>query len=421
MAIEGPIKELSLMDLFQLLAMSRKSGILTLDCTTNVGQVYFSSGNIVRALLQSGQEPLGQLMQKAGKLSHQKIDQLLKSQAGMPTRQLFGNMAVESGAVSKAAALDLLKAQIHDIVFQIMGWEEGYFRFEDMEIDPDPGLGFVAVTENVMMEVSRRLDEWSKIRSKLPDLDTVLALAPSSDVASTKLDLNPEEWLILATIDGRKTARQVIESAGGHEFDMAKVIYGLIATGLVRIHAGKPPMALTVQETRADPVRTAQDKLLQGHIEDAIEILTGVLQKEPDSSLAHLFLAEAYFQTEAFDEAIMEYKLASKGQEENPDINYSLGFAYAKIGRLELAVERWEKFLQYLPNDKKAPRIRALVDLAVKWATGLEEKEAIRNLAQAPDAAPLGHVGPVPQLSPEIASWLDKMRKGKRSPGGDEK
>jgi len=40
MAIEGPIKELNLMDLFQLLAMSRKSGVLTLDSTQNVGQVF---------------------------------------------------------------------------------------------------------------------------------------------------------------------------------------------------------------------------------------------------------------------------------------------------------------------------------------------------------------------------------------------
>lgn len=415
MAIEGPIKELSLMDLFQLLAMSRKSGILTLDCTTNVGQVYFSSGNIVRALLQSGQEPLGQLMQKSGKLSHQKLDQLLKEQAGQPRKQLFGSMAVARGAVSKEAALELLKGQIHDIVFQIMGWQEGYFRFEDMEIDPDPGLGFVAVTENVMMEVSRRLDEWSKIRSKLPDLETVLALAPATDVAAAKLDLNPDEWLILANIDGRRTARQVIESTGGLEFEMAKVIYGLIATGLVRVHTGRPPLPLAVEEAKADPVRAAQEKLAAGDVEAAIDLLTGVLQKEPDSSLAHLFLAEAYYQTEAFDEAIMEYKLASKGQEENPDINYSLGFAYARIGRLELAVERWEKFLQFLPGDRKAPRVRTLVDLAVKWATGLEEKQAIRNLAQPPDVAP-APTGPVPELSPEVTAWLEKMKKGKNKP-----
>jgi tetratricopeptide (TPR) repeat protein len=417
MAIEGPIKELSLMDLFQLLAMSRKSGILTLDCTRNVGQVYFSSGNIVRALLQSGQEPLGQLMQKAGKLSHQKVDQLLKEQSGMQRRMLFGDLAVEKGAVSKAVALDLLKSQIHDVVFQIMGWEEGYFRFEDMEIDPDPGLGFVAVTENVMMEVSRRLDEWSKIKTKLPDLDAVLALSPASETASAKLDLNPDEWLILANIDGRKTARELIASVGGHEFEMAKVIYGLVATGLVRVVGGKSQLVLAVQETQPDPIREAQDKLQQGHIEDAIEILTGVLQKEPDSSLAHLFLAEAYYQTEAFDEAIMEYKLASKGQEENPDINYSLGFAYAKIGRLELAVERWEKYLQYLPGDRKAGKVQALVELVVKWAMALEEKDAIRNLAQAPDTAPSRQAGPIPELSPEIKSWLEKMKKGKTKPG----
>ena len=416
MAIEGPIKELSLMDLFQLLAMSRKSGILTLDCTRNVGQVYFSSGNIVRALLQSGQEPLGQLMQKAGKLSHQKVDQLLKEQSGMQRRQLFGDLAVEKGAVSKPVALEMLKAQIHDVVFQIMGWEEGYFRFEDMEIDPDPGLGFVAVTENVMMEVSRRLDEWSKIRTKLPDLDAVLTLSPASEMATTKMDLNPDEWLMLANIDGRKTARQVIASVGGHEFEMAKVIYGLVATGLVRALGGKPQLDLAVQETKPDPVRQAQDHLQQGRIEDAIETLTGVLQQEPDSSLAHLFLAEAYYQTETFDEAIMEYKLASKGQEENPDINYSLGFAYAKIGRLELAVERWEKYLQYLPGDRKAAKVGALVELAVKWATALEEKDAIRNLAQAPDAAPTKQAGPIPELSPEIKSWLEKMKKGKTKP-----
>ncbi|MDI6740145.1 MAG: DUF4388 domain-containing protein [Candidatus Edwardsbacteria bacterium] len=413
MAIEGPIKELSLMDLFQLLALSRKSGILTLDCTTNVGQVYFSSGNIVRALLQQGQEPLGRMMIKAGRLTHQKVDQLLKEQAAMPRRKLFGSLAVDKGFVARSAALEMLKSQVDEIIYQIMGWVEGYFRFEDMELEPDPDLGFAAVTENVMMEVSRRLDEWSKIHSKLPDLDMVLALSPASDISATKLDLNPDEWLMLANIDGRQTARQVIEGVGGREFEMARVIYGLIATGLVRVMGGKPQLAFTVQETAQDPVKLAQEKLQQGNVEDAIELLTGVLQKEPASSLAHLFLAEAYYQTEAFDEAIMEYKLASKGQEENPDINYSLGFAYAKIGRLELAVERWEKYLQYLPGGKKAARIRALVDLAVKWATGLEEKEAIRNLAQAPDAAPIKHVGPVPELSPEIAAWLEKMKKGK--------
>ncbi len=236
-------------------------------------------------------------------------------------------------------------------------------------------------------------------------------------MAATKLDLNPDEWLILANIDGRKSARQVIDSAGGGEFEMAKVIYGLIATGLVRIHAGKPPMTMAVQEARPDPVRAAQDRLQSGDIEQAIEILTGVLKDDPGSSLAHLFLAEAYYQAESYDEAIMEYKLASKGQEENPDVNYSLGFAYARIGRLELAVERWEKFLQYLPSDRKADRVRALVGLAVKWATGLEDKDPIRNLAQPPDAAPSAHIGPVPELSPEVKSWLEKMKKGRSKPG----
>ena len=194
MAIEGPIKELSLMDLFQLLAMSRKSGVLTLDCTRNVGQVFFVSGNIIRSTLQQGQEKLGQMMLSSGKLSKDQLDILLKEQASAKQKKKIGALAVVRGFATKNAVGAMLKTQVEETVSTIMSWQEGYFRFEDMELVPDPDLAFVQITENVIMEVSRRLDEWSKIQSKLPDLDMVLTLAPGSDLTSARLDLRPEEW-----------------------------------------------------------------------------------------------------------------------------------------------------------------------------------------------------------------------------------
>lgn len=410
MAIEGPIKELSLMDLFQLLAMSRKSGVLTLDCTRNVGQVFFVSGNIIRTTLQQGQEKLGQMMLTSGKLSKDQIDILLKEQASARHKKKVGALAVVRGFATKNSVISMLKTQVEETVSTIMGWQEGYFRFEDMELVSDPDLDFVQITENVIMEVSRRLDEWSKIKSKLPDLDMVLTLAPGSDLTSARLDLRPEEWLILANIDGQKTARQVIASVGGREFEIAKVIYGLCATGLVKATALKGPLSLDVQEPVMDPVKAGLELIKKDQLEKAIEAFSDILQKEPDSLLAHLYLAEAYFKTESFDEAIMEYKLASQGRDDNPEINYCLGFAYAKIGRLELAVERWERFLSFSREDKRAVKIRELVDLAVRWAEGLEEKADIANGRQTMAGLEKPAV-PAPELSPEVASWLEKMKK----------
>lgn len=410
MAIEGPIKELNLMDLFQLLAMSRKSGVLTLDSTDNVGQVFFSNGNIVRATLQQGEEKLGHKMVRDGKLSPQEVDSLLREQSGTKPRKPLGSLAVETAGLPKSVVMEKLRAQVEDVVAIIMDWHDGYFRFEEMELPPDQDLGFSLVTENVIMEVSRRLDEWSKIRTRLPDLDSVLVLSPVSDVTSGKLDIKPEEWLILASIDGRRTARQVIQMVGGSEFETAKVIYGLIATGLVRVVGKRAPLELEVQEAAADPVDEAGGLIKQGRIKEAIEILNRIIQKEPENARAHLQLAEAYYQSESFDEAVMEYKLASRDSEEDPEIDYLLGYAYAKLGRLELAVERWEKYLTKSSGDPRVDSVKELVRLAVRWAENLEKRTPAWSASEMirPRTAPASAEGG--QLPPEAKAWLEKMR-----------
>jgi tetratricopeptide (TPR) repeat protein len=413
MAIEGPIKELSLMDLFQLLAMSRKSGVLTLDSAKDVGQVFFSNGNIIRATLQQGHERIGQIMVKEGKLLPDQAERLLKEQDGAKDRKRFGALAVEKGFSPKPAVKSALKTQVEEVVFAIMGWHDGYFRFEEMDLAADSDTELMLVTENVMMEVSRRLDEWSKIHSKLPDLDMVLSLSPGSELTSGKLDLQPEEWLILANIDGKRTARQVIQTVGGRDFETAKVIYGLCATGLVRPLGKKIELALVPQEPAGDPLGQGIGQLKQGQVEEAIDTFIQILQKDPENAKAHLYLGEAYYLAESYDEAVMEYKLASKGSDDNPEINYSLGFTYAKLGRLELAVERWEKFLRYAAHDTRAPKVRELVNSAVRWAEGLEGKTPVYDHQTQTPAESTPQSVPPAELSSEVKAWLEKMRKGR--------
>jgi tetratricopeptide (TPR) repeat protein len=413
MAIEGPIKELSLMDLFQLLAMSRKSGVLTLDSAHDVGQVFFSNGNIIRATLQQSYERLGQIMLKSGKVTIPQVERILTAQSASQERKRFGALAAESGFVTKQAVKEALKTQVEEVVFAIMGWKDGYFRFEEMDFSADTDTELLLVTENVMMEVSRRLDEWSKIHSKLPNLDLVLSLSPGSELASGKLDLKPEEWLIMATIDGKRTARQVIETVGGREFETAKVIYGLCVTGLVRALGKKTDLKLDLQEPEQDPIKKGISFLNEGKIEEAISAFTLLVQKDPEQAHAHLYLGESYYLAESYDEAVMEYKLSSKGEENNPEINYCLGFTYARLGRLELAVERWEKFLRFAGGDKRAEKVRDLVTLAVRWAEGLEGKTSLQPGAAAARNEPARPEGIPMELSSEVKSWLEKMKKSR--------
>src|SRR5437899_11493706 len=71
MAIEGPLRELGIHDVFQLLDLSRKTGALrvTSELRHNEGTIYFDSGVVVSAEIRSSAHPLGALLLRTGKIT----------------------------------------------------------------------------------------------------------------------------------------------------------------------------------------------------------------------------------------------------------------------------------------------------------------------------------------------------------------
>ena len=51
------------------------------------------------------------------------------------------------------------------------------------------------------------------------------------------LDLLPNEWEMLAMIDGQSDLRGIATRLGRSEFDVAKIAYGLLSTGIIQVRA----------------------------------------------------------------------------------------------------------------------------------------------------------------------------------------
>jgi tetratricopeptide (TPR) repeat protein len=87
--------------------------------------------------------------------------------------------------------------------------------------------------DSLLMEGARRIDEWTRLESRVPSPDAVPVLA-AGETSARPIDLRPEEWEVLAEVDGERDLRHIASDLGRSAFDVAKIVYGLVGMNLVR-------------------------------------------------------------------------------------------------------------------------------------------------------------------------------------------
>ena len=235
MAIEGPLQDIGIHDVFQLLDLTRKSGRLRVrsEVRGNEGSVYFRSGAVVEATMRDNAPMLGSLLRRAGKVTEEQLARAISAQEAGDQRRL-GEILIDQGSMTKREVERYMRQQIESVVFELFSWREGGFSFVDEKDDDGPVESGIRVgTESLLMEGARRIDEWSRIADKVPNSYAVPAIAPLGDGPESPIDIRPNEWELLALVDGERTIREIAAVLAMSEFDVAKAIYGMISTGLV--------------------------------------------------------------------------------------------------------------------------------------------------------------------------------------------
>ena len=237
MAIEGPLQDIGIHDVFQLLDLARKSGRLTVRSTVrgNEGRVYFDKGAVVHATMQDNPHTLGALLRKAGKISDKEMQSASEAQRNGDTRVL-GEILIAQGAVTRRDVEKYIRLQIENVVFDLFSWNEGTFSFADGSDDQVRLDGAVRVSiESLLMEGSRRIDEWSRMNDRIPGAHVVPRLAQVREESDSYIDLRPAEWEVLTLIDGAHSLRDIAQELAVSEFEVAKTVYGLLSTELIEI------------------------------------------------------------------------------------------------------------------------------------------------------------------------------------------
>src|SRR5216117_716616 len=173
MPIEGPLRELGIHDVFQLLDLSRKTGLLrvTSELRHNAGTISFEGGAIIFAEIRSNPHPLGALLLRTGKITEADLARARDMQERQGDKRRLGEILVELGALTPRELERQVRFQLEEVVFEVMSWREGYFSFSEGTPTELPTDTVVRIpTEALLMEGARRIDEWSRIEGRIPTL-----------------------------------------------------------------------------------------------------------------------------------------------------------------------------------------------------------------------------------------------------------
>lgn len=180
MALQGDLGDFSLIDIIQLLDLSKKTGAVSMRGRRGQqefdGWLYFRDGRIIGAKL--------------------------------------GNMPPLHAA------------------YTFFTFTSGPFQFHDDITITTPTI--TQSNEMLIMEGVMHQEAWSKIEAYAPSLNMVPQLVTNPSSTGSEINLQADEWRVLTMVNAKNTVAQIAQRSGLGEMRTCEIIAQLLASGLVQ-------------------------------------------------------------------------------------------------------------------------------------------------------------------------------------------
>jgi hypothetical protein len=271
MALKGNLRDFTVTQLLNLINLARKTGTLTIEGPDHVAWVYFQRGKLIYA--QSGSEDgtITGILIKTGKLTKKQAE-MVKSHASGKGDTEMGLLLINAGYLTQGDILAGIRQYTLEIVYGLFTWMEGYFRFDANVLPPDDAIKIRLDLENLIMEGSRRVQEWEQLADEIPNLSMALDFVQRPGANIRDVNLTVEEWKVVSYINPKNSIKQIAKANKMNDMQIRRIVYGLLQAGLVEI-VRPDGMPLPKQAQRLPPVDRTKQASLVNRLIDRIRSL----------------------------------------------------------------------------------------------------------------------------------------------------
>ncbi len=118
------------------------------------------------------------------------------------------------------------------------------FQFENNQTPPADKISLRISLENIIIEGTRRVQEYERLQDEIPSLDMALRFTENPGTNIRNVNLSVKEWRVVSFINPKNSMKQIAKTTKLDDLEFRRIVYSLIQAGLVDIvrpEGEKPP------------------------------------------------------------------------------------------------------------------------------------------------------------------------------------
>ncbi|MEO8036850.1 MAG: DUF4388 domain-containing protein, partial [Acidobacteriota bacterium] len=254
MGVTGNLKTMTPGDLLQWLSLGQKTGTLLVSSDTVQKRVFFRNGRVISSASNDPREYLGQFLMSRGYISEPELKKAMEVQ--LQSKILLGKILVMIEVISEKDLVRLMRLKAEEEIYDLFLWNDGKFEFIDDELPTMEMIPLQVDVTGIIMEGTRRADEWMRIREIIAD-ETMIPVIDVPVEPGADEELDDVSRTIVHAIDGRRSIADLVLETRSSAFVVSSTLYNMIADGYVHLVSPSAEKAEKVHEQLAPPKVTA--------------------------------------------------------------------------------------------------------------------------------------------------------------------
>lgn len=176
MAFMGELSDMGVADLLYLLALRQQTGKLSVNANGDEVGLFIEEGRMILVTSSNMALRLGKMLVRLEILTNERLREALRYQEQSGRGRPLGTLLIEAEFITEQQLHRCVEEQCIEVLARVIAAEAGIFVFH-REQRVAPSTEIVPLnSDRILLEATRRTDELTDLRARLPDLDAPLMI-----------------------------------------------------------------------------------------------------------------------------------------------------------------------------------------------------------------------------------------------------